>query len=156
VEEYLVDLNASAAARRAGYRGDANTVGPRLLANVGVQAAIVSRQADLREKTEITQERVVDELAKIAFGDQRKVMSWGPDGVRLRPSEDLSDAEAAVVSEVAETTTKDGGSLKLKTHDKVAALKLLGEHLGIFTQRVQLEVGGKVNVYLPENGRNGR
>lgn len=133
VAEFVVDLNASAAARRAGYsERTANRIACELLTKPDIAAAIAAQQKVLREKVGITQERVIAELARIAFGDQRKVMAWGPGGVVLRASEDLTDDEAAVVAEVAETRTKDGGALKLKTHDKVGALKLLGEHLGLF------------------------
>jgi hypothetical protein len=52
--------------------------------------------------------------------------------VRLRPSAELTDEEAAIVAEVGETTTKEGGSLRLKTVDKLGALRLLGQHLGMF------------------------
>lgn len=139
VDEYLVDLNASAAARRAGYsEKTARQQADRMLTKVDIQAAIAERQKALRQRVEITQEMVISELAKIAFGDQRRVMSWGPRGVRLRPSVELSDEEAAVVAEVSETVTAAGGTLKLKTHDKVGALKLLGEHLGLFRQKVEL------------------
>lgn len=133
VEEYLIDLNASAAARRAGYSVHvANRIASENLSKPVIADAIAQRQKVLQEKVGITQERVLNELAKIAFGDQRRVMSWGKGGVSLRESEDLTDDDAAAVAEVAETRTKDGGSLKLKTHDKVGALKLLGEHLGLF------------------------
>jgi phage terminase small subunit len=142
VEEYLVDLNASAAARRAGYSArTADAIGRETLGKPTVAAAIAERQRVLQAKVEVTQEMVLRELKKIAFGDQRRVMSWGPRGVTLRASEDLSADDAAVVSEVSETVTQHGGSLKLKTHDKVGALKLLGEHLGLFTRKV--EVTGK-------------
>lgn len=133
VEEYLVDLNASAAARRAGYavkRADQQALENLRKPEIG--AAIAERQKALQQKVGITQERVLNELAKIAFGDQRRVMTWGPRGVELRASDILTDDDAAAVAEVSETRTKDGGSLKLKTHDKVGALKLLGEHLGLF------------------------
>lgn len=139
VEEYLVDLNATQAAIRAGYSAKtANEQGARLLANVSVQAAITERMKARQERTEITQDRVLAELAKIAFGDQRRVMTWGPTGVKLRDSEQLTGDEAAIVAEVSESVTAAGGSLKLKTHDKVGALKLLGEHLGMFKQKVEL------------------
>jgi hypothetical protein len=71
------------------------------------------------------------ELARVAFGDPRRVMSWGPGGVRLRPSAELADEEAAIVAEMGETTTKEGGSLRLKTVDKLSALRLLAQHLGM-------------------------
>lgn len=93
---------------------------------------------------EVTIERIVKELAKIAFGNSRDVMEWGPNGVKLKDSKDLDDGAAAMVSEVAETTSLGGGSLKLKTHDKVAALRILGEHVGMFPKKMELTgKGGK-------------
>src|SRR3954452_20519472 len=113
VAEYLLDLNATQAAIRAGYAdATANRTGPRLLSNVGVAAAIAEAQAARGRRTEVTADRVVLELARVAFGDPRRVMSWGPGGVRLRPSAELADEEAAIVAEVGETTTKEGGSLR--------------------------------------------
>lgn len=133
VKEYLVDLNATQAATRAGYSAKtAHSQGERLLRNVEVSAALQAAMDSRSEKTEITAERVLKELGKVAFGDQRAVMSWGPDGVKLRPSNALTDDEAAMVSEVSETETLNGGSLKLKTHDKIKALELIGKHLGMF------------------------
>jgi len=138
-EEYSVDLNATQAAIRAGYsERTANEQGARLLANVSIAAAIGEAQQARSDRTEITQDMVVRELARIAFADQRAVMTWGPDGVRLRDSSELTDAEAALVAEVAETRTKDGGSLRLKTNSKVSALELLGKHLGMFTDRLKV------------------
>lgn len=104
----------------------------RLAASSKVRA----RVAELREKAcgvnEITVERIARELAYIAFGNKRDVMAWGPGGVKLRPSEELTDAQAALVAEVSETTSNGGGSLKLKTHDKVRALELLARMKGAF------------------------
>ncbi len=136
VAEYLVDLNATQAAVRAGYSArTAYSAGERLLRNVEVAAAIAEAQAARGRRTEATADRVVLELARVAFGDPRRVMSWGPGGVRLRPSAELADEEAAIVAEVGETTTKEGGSLRVKTVDKLGALRLLGQHLGMFGAR---------------------
>jgi len=136
VREYLVDLNASAAAVRAGYSAaTANRIGPRLLSNVGVAAAIAEAQAERSKRTEVTQDRVILELARIAFGDSHRVMSWGPEGVKLRPSAELTDDEAAIVAEASQTVTEAGGTIRLKTVDKLGALKLLGTHLGMFVER---------------------
>lgn len=137
VQEFLIDLNSSAAATRSGYKGDPNTTGPRLLQHPGVAAEIAKRQAVLRESLQVTQEMIVRELAKIAFGDQRQIMSWGKKGIRLRESVELTDDQAAAVAEISETVTAAGGTLKVKTHDKVGALKLLGDHLGMFRQKVE-------------------
>ena len=142
VDEYLVDLNATQAAIRAGYsQKTAASQGERLLKKAEVQQALSRRMKAREQRTEVTQDRVVKELAKIAFGDPRNVMSWGPGGVTLKASAELTDDEAALVSEVSETTTERGGSLKLKTNDKLKALELLGRHLGMFRDKV--EVTGK-------------
>ena len=85
------------------------------------------------------------ELARIAFGDPRRVMSWGPGGVKLRPSAELADEEAAIVAEVGETTTEKGGSLRVKTVDKLGALRLLAQHLGMLGE-------GKVSVTVAAAG----
>lgn len=138
VSEYLIDMSATQAAIRAGYSArTANEQGARLLAKASVRQAVDAAIAERQKRTEITQDMVVAELAKIAFGDQRDVMEWGPRGVKLRDSKNLTDEQAAIVAEVTETITIAGGTLKLKTHDKVGALKLLGEHLGMFKQRVE-------------------
>ena len=140
VAEYLVDLNATQAAIRSGYSAaTANQIGARLLANVKVAAAIAEAQAARSRRTEVTADRVVLELARVAFGDPRRVMSWGPGGVRLRPSAELADEEAAIVAEVGESTTKEGGSLRVKTVDKLGALRLLAQHLGMLGEG---KVGG--------------
>jgi phage terminase small subunit len=140
VAEYLLDLNATQAAIRAGYSpASARTQAADLLTNPNIAAAIAEAQAARSRRTEVTADRVVLELARVAFGDPRRVISWGPGGVRLRPSAELADEEAAIVAEVGETTTKDGGSLRLKTVDKLGALRLLGQHLGLFLERRQVE-----------------
>src|SRR4051795_10047988 len=133
VAEYLVDLNATQAAIRAGYSvRSAHSTGERMLRNAEVAAAVAEAEAARSKRTEVTADRGVLELARVAFGDPRRVMSWGPGGVKLRPSAELADEEAAIVAEVGETTTKKGGSLRVKTVDKLGALRLLGQHLGMF------------------------
>ena len=106
---------------------------------------VQQRVQELREEAvranQATVDRIVAELAKIAFGDARRVMSWGPGGVVLRESADLNDDEAAIVSEVTETTTATGGSMKVKTHDKLSALKLLADIAGAVVRKT--EVTGK-------------
>src|SRR5689334_21073978 len=139
VAEYLVDLNATQAAVRAGYSAKtAYSAGERLLRNVEVAAAIAEAQAARSRRTEVTADRVVLELARIAFGDPRRVMSWGPGGVTLRSSAELADEEAAIVAEASQTVTEAGGTLRLKTVDKLGALRLLGQHLGMFAEKVDM------------------
>lgn len=110
----------------------------KLSANAKVQSRVSELGAKAAAANEVTVERIVRELALIAFGSKRAVMAWGPDGVKLKDSAALTEEEAAVVAEVKETTSATGGSLSLKTHDKVKALELLGKHVGMFADKVEL------------------
>jgi phage terminase small subunit len=140
VEEYLIDLNATQAAIRAGYsEKTAKSVGQENLTKPDIKTAIDASIAERSKRTQVTADRVVQELARIAFVDTRQIFTWGPGGVVLRSSEDLTDDEAAIVAEVSETTSKDGGSIRAKRFDKLKALELLGKHLGMFTDKVQIE-----------------
>jgi phage terminase small subunit len=146
VEEYMIDLNATQAAIRAGYKHMDN--GRQLLTKTHVLDAIRAAQAKQSARTEITADRVVKELARIAFVDTRQVFTWGPNGVTLRDSSELTDDEAAIVSEVSETTTESGGTIKAKRFDKLKALELLGKHLGMFVEKKEISGpdGGAINV----------
>ncbi len=139
----MVDLNATAAAVRAGYsKKTANRIGPRLLSNVVISEIIAQRMKQRSEELNITADAIVRELAAIAFLDPRKVFRWGPDGVDLIDSDAIDEQDARAVSEVSQTTTKDGGSIKARLHDKVRALELLGKHLGVFAEpRTPIDVG---------------
>lgn len=149
VDEYLIDLNATQAATRAGYsKKTANEQGSRLLANVSVSAAIHQRMNERSGRVEITQDMVLRELAKIGFSDIRKVVRWGETQVRMVDGEEgeaedmvpyhglalidsteVDDATAAAIAEVSQG--RDG--LKVKLHDKKGALVDIGRHLGMFT-----------------------
>ena len=151
VNEYLVDLNGRQAAIRAGYsEKTAQEQSSRLLSNVKVKKMIEERMVDREQRTEITQDRVLQELAKIAFGDPRRVMTWGAAGVTLKESSELSDDDAALVASVSETETQHGGSLKLKTNDKLKALELVGKHLGMFKDVVEVNETSYVQT-VPES-----
>lgn len=139
VDEYLVDLNATQAAIRAGYsEKTARSVGSENLTKPDIAAAIAAAQAKLAEKTGITQERVLNELALIGFAHPGDYFEWGPDGVTLVPKDSLTAEQMAAVSEVSQTTSTNGGSIKLKLHDKVGALTKIGQHLGMFVERHEL------------------
>lgn len=135
VDEYLIDLNPQAAYQRAGYqaRGKSLAVNPyRLLENARIQAAITQRQQALQAATQVTQERVIHELALVGFADMATYVTWGPDSVTIKESAALRPEHTRVVESVSQTTTLAGGSIRFKLHDKIAALTKLGEHLGIF------------------------
>ena len=66
-------------------------------------------------------------------------MAWGPDGVVLKKSAELTPEDAACVSEASQTVTLGGGSIRVKLCDKLQALHPLGEHLGLFLDRLEVK-----------------
>lgn len=147
VQEYLIDLNATRAAIRAGYSvKTAKSIGQRLLTYVDVKKAIDDAISERGQRTEITQDRILRELARISFADPRSIAEWGDGTMTLKPSSSLSDDDAAAVSEVSLTITDGKASLKAKMYDKQKALELLGRHLGMFTDKVQLDHSGSVSL----------
>mgnify|MGYP000868761566 FL=1 len=140
VAEYPKDLNATQAAIRAGYsEHTAYSQGSRLLKDVEVQQALQQVSATAGQRVEqhlgqatVTVERVVQEYARIAFADMRRFASVSAGGITLKSSEEWTDDDAAVVAELGETVSKDGGSIRFKLHSKVAALDSLAKHLGMF------------------------
>lgn len=129
VEEYLVDCNATLAAGRAGYSArSARQAGARLRALPHVRRAVEAAMAARSDRLGVSQDRVVLELARLAFADMRDFASWGDGGVRLRPSEELTEDQAACVSEIVETP---GKGVRVKLFGKQPALAALARHLGL-------------------------
>lgn len=153
VAEYLIDLNSTQAAIRAGYSlKTARSIGAENLTKPDISAALTEAMKKREERTEITQDRVLKELAKIGFADIRKAVKWGDgiavtdpesgvveisNGVALIGSEAIDDDTAASISEVSQTAQ----GIKIKLHDKRAALVDIGRHLNMFTDK--MEVTGK-------------
>jgi len=149
VENYLESMNAAEAARRAGYSFPHEN-SPSVLASPAVRAALEERMTERRARYPLLGERVIEELCRIAFSDPRELMRWGPAGLELRPSDELSPEQAA---SVAELTEGRGGLLRLKKHDKLKALELLGRHLGMFADRIHAELSGPGGSPLREDRR---
>lgn len=168
VREYLVDLNATQAAIRCGYSAKtAEQQASRLLRNVKIASAVQDAMAKRAARTEITADRVLQELAKIGFSDIRKVVRWGnvavegapdqepdeelepqPHGGALRRSrlgEQASAVELIGSDEIDDDTaaavaeiSQGPQGLKIKLHDKKGALVDIGRHLGMFTDKIDL------------------
>jgi phage terminase small subunit len=150
VEEYLIDLNGTQAAIRAGYSArSADVEASRLLANAKVAESVARAKAERSARVGLHADRVLEELAAIGFARMPDFVEWGGDGqMRLKPSVDLSERDAAAVAQVVETekfikTTGRDESLmsrerSIKLHDKLGTLKLLGQHIGMFTEKHEL------------------
>ena len=147
VEEYLVDLNATAAALRAGYSqktaysiGHENTKKPEII------FALQSRREKLT-KDVISPEQVIAEYKKIACSDIKDFLRFGTEKilvdtdaegtpiydycqvVEVKPSEEV---DGTLISEVS---INDKGTFKFKLHDKLNALEKIGKHLGMFIDK---------------------
>lgn len=156
VQEYLVDLNGTQAAIRAGYSvRTANEQAARLLAKVSIHSAVAAAMKSREQRTHITQDRVLQELARIAFFDLRKL--YREDG-SLKAMHELDDDAAAVLSGVDVVETKGNAEFggedgvrhipeyvkKAKVFDKTSALTLAMRHLGMLNDKIQAEINGEL------------
>ncbi len=140
VEEYLIDLNATQAAIRAGYSAKtADQQGSRMLANVKVQQAIAERMAERSKRTGVNQDRVVLELAKIAFVNMTDVVDSNGRIKKGASADDLSCIESI---KYKESDNEFGGSVEreVKIASKLKALELLGKHLGMWNDKLDVNV----------------
>lgn len=131
VEEYLVDLNATKAAVRAGYaRSSAHVTSCRLLARADVRQRV---EAALEEQFGITKMSIIEELAAIAFHDIADYMSWTDKAIHITPSDQLTEWQRKAIASVRKAG-RDPGCFELKLNDKLRALELLARVLGLFDQ----------------------
>ena len=137
VSEYLIDLNGTQAAIRAGYsHKTANEQSARLLANVSIRHAVDTAMAARSARTGVTQDRVVRELARIAFVDPTKIVDFRTGLVNAEITDDDRAARAGVkIKDGLEFTERE-----VKLADKLKALELLGRHLNRFTDNIQMTV----------------
>ena len=146
VDEYLIDMNGAQAAIRAGYsKNGASVQAGRMLANANIAEAVAVGRQEMQNRTHVTQDMVVRELARVGLSDIRKMMA--PSG-HLLPLDQLDDDTARAIASV-EVSTKfdDSGDMmvhKIKMWDKNSALEKLARHLGMFNDKLNLDVGDGV------------
>ncbi|HMN09293.1 MAG TPA: terminase small subunit [Gemmatimonadaceae bacterium] len=136
VAEYLVDLNATQAAIRAGYSvKGAETQGSALLRNPQVSAAIAAGKAMQLDQADLTATRILEELRRLALNDPRQF--FDADG-RLRPVTEWTAEMGAVLAGMDVDTDRDGDTVvKVKFWSKTAALDTLAKHFGLLLEKVQ-------------------
>lgn len=149
VAEYLKDLNASQASIRAGYAANsADVTGSRLLGNASIKAAVQKAQAKRLEKLDISAERVLNEMARMAFSNVTCILD--KEGNLLPPSEWPPDFTPAIKSvQVIKKNAKAGDGiiddvLKVDLWPKDRVLEMLGKHLGLLKERVEHSGGIEV------------
>jgi phage terminase small subunit len=146
-EEYLISLNATAAAARAGY-SDPN-YGRQILTIPNVLDYIEKLQKEQSERAQVTADRVINEFAKLGFSNIKKYHfnDWS-----LKPLDELEEVDTACIQSV-KTTVNEGASkdgevlwkkttVELKMHSKQAALDSLAKHTGIYKADNQQKAEG--------------
>lgn len=161
-DEYLIDLNATRAYKVAYSRckkdETANVNGSKLLRNTKVQEYISERMKEREQRTEITQDMVIKELAKIAFLDIRKLYT---ENGQLKNIADIDSNTVGAISQLetleeyegyGDDREKIGDTQKVKLLDKTKALELLGKHLGMFND-INVNMKNAVQVELIDDVR---
>lgn len=159
-DEYLIDLNATRAYKVAYPRckkdETANAASSRMLRNVKVQEYISKKQQEIEKRTEVTQDMVIKELAKIAFLDIRKLYT---ENGQLKNVADIDSETVGAISSLetleeydgyGDNREKIGDTQKVKLLDKTKALELLGKHLGMFND-INVNMKNTVQVELVDD-----
>lgn len=143
VEEYLIDLNATQAAIRAGYKPDnAQQMGSENLSKPVISAAIAKAIAERSKRTGINQDRVLHELARIGFAKITDIID--PDTAKILP--EASEDDLACIQSIKIKPGEFGTEREVKLYDKKAALIELGKHLGLFKDRLELDADLELNI----------
>lgn len=153
VEEYVVDFNATAAAKRAGYaERSAYDTGHDNLQKPEIQAAIRARTNRLAQKAEISAQRVLDELARLGFSNMRDYIRITDQGEPFVDLSNLTREQAAAIQEVTVEDYLEGRGedarqvrrVKFKLAGKEGPLEKLGKYLGLFGDNPPLQPGTEV------------
>lgn len=140
IDEYLVDLNATQAAVRAGYKEKtAYRTGADNLRKPQIQEEIQKRMQERQQRTEVTQDMVVKELAAIAFARATDYVEIRSNGVFskvvIKPTTNLSDQQIRAIAGIKE----GANGIEIKLNDKEKALELLGRHLGMWNDKLKVD-----------------
>lgn len=163
-EEYILDLNATQAALRAGYCArTVNKSGPANLVKVGIQTEIQRLKAIRSKRTNIKADDVILELAKIGFSNIEDYLTVDEDGeTHLKNFDDIKREVLAAVESIKISTTKNKDdsreyiTTQFKLHSKLNALEQLGKHLGIYQKDKVIDVGENLQSFIDWLvGRNG-
>jgi hypothetical protein len=112
----------------AGYKAQnnrvASTLAGRLLMKVDIQDRLEVLRTEAAERYSLTPNNLLMQTGAILNSDMGNYMEWGPRGVVLKDSHELTDEQRAAIESVSETVTKDGGTIKLTLHSKPKAIEL--------------------------------
>ena len=167
INEYMIDFNATRAYKAAGFKytteNSAGVMAHKLLKKPNIKEQVDARIKEREKRLEVTQDKVVNELARIAFADLRDFLEYrtektvigkdrdtGEPIVDYQQIIDVIDSRKVDTKVVQEVSIGKDGTFKFKLYDKQKALSDLGRHLGMFVDKV--EHSGGVNVTNPFEG----
>lgn len=148
VQEYLVDLNATKAALRAGYSDNSpSEIGSELLRKTSVKAAIRKELKKRARRLQISADKVLREYAIIGFSDIGHILDFTGDEIRLKPAKEIDlYARRAIKSFKVKTTSKGSGDDKetineseFQLWDKLSALDKISKHIGLYDGEITLD-----------------
>ncbi len=145
---YLISLNATDAAIKAGYsKKTANRIGTENLSKPVIREYLESQMKKREEKLDITADKVINEIAKLAFANTTDILEITDHGVVIK---DLTKLDTSCISSAEEVFDKEGIRLgvKIKLHDKTKNLELLGRHLGLFKDKIEHSFDEKIENWL--------
>lgn len=141
VEEYLIDLNATQAAIRAGYSPKTSySIGNENLNKPDIRACIDIAMAERSKRTGISADRVLQELARIGFVNPKDVIDFSRASVEANASEDDLAAIQSVKVKIMQSENGDMVEREVRLNDKLKALELMGKHLGMFKDKLDVTV----------------
>ena len=167
-DEYLIDLNATRAYKAVykSIKSDdvAAAAGTRLLRNVKVEDYLSQKMKAREKRTEITQDKVLQELAKIGFANLKDYLEYktaktvveydenGEPVIDYSQIINVIDSNQVDTSAVQEVSVSKDGTFKFKLYDKQKALELIGKHLGMFVDKSEVEIKSLPQIVLKRSG----
>ena len=154
-QEYIIDLNATEAAKRAKYsKKTARVQASQLLTILNIQKRIAELKKERSERTKITQDMVITELAICGFSDLKDYIEVIEDTgvIRAKSFEEMPEGKSRALQSIKEdrvikedakgeqVTVYD--KINFKLYNKIQALELIGKHLGMFTEN--LKISGEI------------
>lgn len=163
VRHYVNDPkhNATQAARKAGYSEDCvGQQGYENLKKPEIKKAVEEKLEIKYDTIDITGDRIIREIAKVAFGNLKDVAQWDGDTMSLKASDQLTDDEAALLKSISVSSSSSSGkqgeanssSISFQTFDKLKALELLAKNKKLLTDKIELK--GKIGLEALVAGSN--
>jgi phage terminase small subunit len=140
MRQFLVDLNASAAARRCGYSATSCRVTAcTMFQDPALRKIRAEYTKMVLEQHDVSVSRTLDELHKLAFTNIDDIVTWTGNNITISNLEDIPPEMRAAVKRVSRVTTPQGTRLEVEMHDKLKALEMIGKYHAMFTDKMKVD-----------------